>query len=132
MERVAPWVVKSAQRREALERLRELVHLLPTLSLPETAAEAYGRIRADWKRRITLPFRTNSSFPGRLPKWIFDFPIHQASIAARDLIAADRPLAAAIRWDAFRTRLPGIHNAREGHSGRRLLSTNFYDISIWE
>jgi tRNA(fMet)-specific endonuclease VapC len=37
---------KSAQRREALERLRELIHLLPALSLPETAAEAYGRIRA--------------------------------------------------------------------------------------
>ena len=38
---------KSAQRREALERLRELIHLLPALSLPETAAEAYGRIRAE-------------------------------------------------------------------------------------
>jgi tRNA(fMet)-specific endonuclease VapC len=38
---------KSAQPREALERLRELVHLLPALSLPETAAEVYGRIRAE-------------------------------------------------------------------------------------
>jgi len=38
---------KSAQPREALERLRELIHLLPALSLPETAAEAYGRIRAE-------------------------------------------------------------------------------------
>jgi tRNA(fMet)-specific endonuclease VapC len=38
---------KSAQRREALERLRELIHLLPALSPPETAAEAYGRIRAE-------------------------------------------------------------------------------------
>jgi tRNA(fMet)-specific endonuclease VapC len=38
---------KSAQKREALERLGELIHLLPALSLPETAAEAYGRIRAE-------------------------------------------------------------------------------------
>jgi tRNA(fMet)-specific endonuclease VapC len=38
---------KSTQRREALERLRELILLLPALSLPETAAEAYGRIRAE-------------------------------------------------------------------------------------
>jgi len=38
---------KSAQRTAALERLRELVNLLPALSLPETAAEAYGTIRAD-------------------------------------------------------------------------------------
>jgi tRNA(fMet)-specific endonuclease VapC len=38
---------KSVQRVRALERLRELVQLLPALSLPETAAEAYGTIRAD-------------------------------------------------------------------------------------
>jgi tRNA(fMet)-specific endonuclease VapC len=38
---------KSKQRREALERLRELILLLPALSLPETAAEAYGKIRAE-------------------------------------------------------------------------------------
>ena len=38
---------KSAQRAAALERLRELVHLLPALSLPESAAEAYGSIRAE-------------------------------------------------------------------------------------
>ena len=38
---------KSAQRVSALERLRELVSLLPALALPETAAEAYGRIRAE-------------------------------------------------------------------------------------
>jgi len=38
---------KSAQRVAALERLRELVNLLPALSLPETAAEAYGTIRAE-------------------------------------------------------------------------------------
>jgi len=39
-------VAKSRQRVAALERLRELVNLLPALSLPETAAEAYGTIRA--------------------------------------------------------------------------------------
>ncbi len=39
-------VAKSQQRVAALERLRELVNLLPALSLPETAAEAYGTIRA--------------------------------------------------------------------------------------
>ena len=38
---------KSRQRAAALERLRELVNLLPALSLPETAAEAYGTIRAE-------------------------------------------------------------------------------------
>jgi len=37
---------KSAHRAAALERLRELVHWLPALALPETAAEAYGTIRA--------------------------------------------------------------------------------------
>ncbi len=38
---------KSAQRRAALERLRELVLLLPALPLPEAAAESYGKIRAE-------------------------------------------------------------------------------------
>ena len=38
---------KSEQRVTALERLRELVHLLPAMSLPDTAAEAYGTIRAE-------------------------------------------------------------------------------------
>jgi tRNA(fMet)-specific endonuclease VapC len=38
---------KSAQRAAALERLRELIHVLPALPLPEAAAEAYGTIRAD-------------------------------------------------------------------------------------
>jgi tRNA(fMet)-specific endonuclease VapC len=38
---------KSAQPAAALERLRELVHLLPALPLPETAAETYGTIRAE-------------------------------------------------------------------------------------
>lgn len=37
---------KSAQRAVALERLRELVHFLPALALPERAAETYGAIRA--------------------------------------------------------------------------------------
>jgi tRNA(fMet)-specific endonuclease VapC len=38
---------KSEQRVAALERLREVVHLLPALALPESAAEAYGSIRAE-------------------------------------------------------------------------------------
>jgi tRNA(fMet)-specific endonuclease VapC len=38
---------KSKPRRDALERLRELIHLLPALSLPGTAAETYGKIRAE-------------------------------------------------------------------------------------
>jgi tRNA(fMet)-specific endonuclease VapC len=42
---------KSAQRIAALERLRELVQLLPALSLPESAAEAYGSIRAELEAR---------------------------------------------------------------------------------
>lgn len=42
---------KSAQRAAALERLRELVHWLPALPLPENAGEAYGAIRADLSTR---------------------------------------------------------------------------------
>lgn len=38
---------KSKQRTVALTRLRELVHVLPATALPETAAEAYGTIRAE-------------------------------------------------------------------------------------
>jgi tRNA(fMet)-specific endonuclease VapC len=38
---------KSKQRVVALERLRELVQMLPALALPESAAEAYGSIRAE-------------------------------------------------------------------------------------
>jgi tRNA(fMet)-specific endonuclease VapC len=38
---------KSRQRVAALEQLRELGNLLPALSLPETAAEVYGTIRAE-------------------------------------------------------------------------------------
>jgi tRNA(fMet)-specific endonuclease VapC len=39
--------MKSSQRESALERLRELSHVLPALPLPEKAAETYGAIRAD-------------------------------------------------------------------------------------
>jgi tRNA(fMet)-specific endonuclease VapC len=42
---------KSVQRVAALERLRELVHLLPALSMPESAAEVYGSIRAELEAR---------------------------------------------------------------------------------
>jgi tRNA(fMet)-specific endonuclease VapC len=38
---------KSLQREAALERLRELLHWLPALPLPESAAEAYGTTRTD-------------------------------------------------------------------------------------
>ena len=38
---------KSEQRLMALQRLRELVEFLPALPLPETAAQAYGEIRAE-------------------------------------------------------------------------------------
>ncbi|MGA9041319.1 MAG: type II toxin-antitoxin system VapC family toxin [Terriglobales bacterium] len=38
---------KSAQRTAALERLRELIHFLPALAMPETAGEKYGTIRAE-------------------------------------------------------------------------------------
>jgi tRNA(fMet)-specific endonuclease VapC len=38
---------KSEQRIAALERLRELVRLLPALALPESAADAYGAMRAE-------------------------------------------------------------------------------------
>ncbi|MFZ0770404.1 MAG: type II toxin-antitoxin system VapC family toxin [Candidatus Sulfotelmatobacter sp.] len=38
---------KSVHRTAALERLRELVHLLPAMALPETAAETYGATRAE-------------------------------------------------------------------------------------
>ena len=38
---------KSAERVAALERLHELIQLLPALALPETAADAYGTIRAE-------------------------------------------------------------------------------------
>jgi len=38
---------RSTKPTGALERLRELVRLLPALALPETAAESYGTIRAE-------------------------------------------------------------------------------------
>jgi tRNA(fMet)-specific endonuclease VapC len=38
---------KSTQRAMALEQLRELLHWMPALPLPESAGEAYGRIRAE-------------------------------------------------------------------------------------
>ncbi len=38
---------KSTHTTAALERLRELVQLLPALPLPETAAETYGTVRAE-------------------------------------------------------------------------------------
>jgi tRNA(fMet)-specific endonuclease VapC len=42
---------KSSQRSTALELLRELARVLPVLGLPETAAEAYGTIRAELERK---------------------------------------------------------------------------------
>jgi tRNA(fMet)-specific endonuclease VapC len=42
---------KSAQRAAALELLRELAQVLPVLGLPETAADAYGTIRAELERK---------------------------------------------------------------------------------
>jgi tRNA(fMet)-specific endonuclease VapC len=38
---------KSGQQSASLQRLRELTHLLPALTLPVTAAETYGTIRAE-------------------------------------------------------------------------------------
>jgi tRNA(fMet)-specific endonuclease VapC len=38
---------KSQQRSAPLARLRELVNFLPAIPLPETAADAYGSLRAD-------------------------------------------------------------------------------------
>ena len=42
---------KSAFRRSSEERLRELMLLMPVLPMPETAAQAYGRIRAGLESR---------------------------------------------------------------------------------
>jgi tRNA(fMet)-specific endonuclease VapC len=42
---------KRAQRGAAFELLRELLRRLPSLPLPESAAEAYGNIRADLEAR---------------------------------------------------------------------------------
>jgi tRNA(fMet)-specific endonuclease VapC len=38
---------KSSQKSAAFQRLSELVHFLPLLPLPETAAETCGQLRAD-------------------------------------------------------------------------------------
>jgi len=45
---------KSAQRVPALELLRELARVLPVMGLPETAANAYGTIRAELERKGQL------------------------------------------------------------------------------
>ncbi len=45
---------KSAQRVAALELLRELARVLPVMGLPETAADAYGTIRAELERKGQL------------------------------------------------------------------------------
>lgn len=42
---------KNAQSAMALQRLRELIHLVPVLPLPDAAAEAYGRFRAELESR---------------------------------------------------------------------------------
>ncbi len=42
---------KSLDRTAALQRLQELAGLLPVIVLPEAAAEAYGKMRADSERR---------------------------------------------------------------------------------
>lgn len=42
---------KSVQRVSAIERLRELIVLLPALPLPELAADKYGKIRAELESR---------------------------------------------------------------------------------
>jgi len=42
---------KSADRALAMRRLEELVTLIPVLSLPDTAAGAYGAIRAELEAR---------------------------------------------------------------------------------
>ena len=42
---------KSEQRVAALARLRELVHFLPAMSLPETAAKRTERFGRSWNRR---------------------------------------------------------------------------------
>jgi tRNA(fMet)-specific endonuclease VapC len=42
---------KSGQRAAALELLRELARVLPVMGLPETAADAYGTMRAELARK---------------------------------------------------------------------------------
>jgi tRNA(fMet)-specific endonuclease VapC len=42
---------KRVERAKALEQLRDLLHLLPAMALPESAAETYGTVRADLEAR---------------------------------------------------------------------------------
>lgn len=42
---------KSSHRSEALRRLQELVTVLPALPMPETAANTYGKLRAELEAR---------------------------------------------------------------------------------
>jgi len=42
---------KSAQRSLALKQLQQLAELLPVLPLPESAAQTYGKIRAELERK---------------------------------------------------------------------------------
>jgi tRNA(fMet)-specific endonuclease VapC len=42
---------KSAKRAAAMELLRELAQMIPVLSLPETAADAYGTMRAELEHK---------------------------------------------------------------------------------
>jgi tRNA(fMet)-specific endonuclease VapC len=42
---------KNALRARSLERLRQLTVLIPTLPLPESAAEVYGFVRAELERK---------------------------------------------------------------------------------
>ena len=42
---------KSMNRPAALQQLRELAEILPVMPLPQSAAETYGRIRAELERR---------------------------------------------------------------------------------
>ena len=42
---------KSAHRSAALERLRQLIQIIPALPMPEDAAEVYGKVRFDLESR---------------------------------------------------------------------------------
>lgn len=42
---------KSLHRSMALQQLRELAEILPVMSLPQSAAETYGKIRAELERK---------------------------------------------------------------------------------
>jgi tRNA(fMet)-specific endonuclease VapC len=55
---------KSAHRTAALERLRELVRLLPAMALPESAGETYGAVRAKLESKGEISVTTTC---GSLP-----------------------------------------------------------------